>query len=244
MVVGAQAVYFHTGAAPVAIAESTKDSDLALDPRSLSDDPRVEAAMRSAGFELDPRVNQPGAWMSRDGIPVDLMVPEALAGGSSRRSAVHPPHDKRTMRRAAGLEAAMVDHGEMTIASLSADDPRRIPANVAGPAALIVAKVHKLGERQDHPSRLVNKDAHDLYRLLVAIPTAPLAESLAVLRETQLAGPVTRAAIGWMRDLFAAGPDALGSQMAARAEAGIGLPETVAQQCAVLAQDLLAALSE
>ncbi|HEY5178874.1 MAG TPA: hypothetical protein VIJ07_03725, partial [Dermatophilaceae bacterium] len=40
VVIGAQAIYLHTGSAQVALAEATKDSDLALDVRSLGDDPR------------------------------------------------------------------------------------------------------------------------------------------------------------------------------------------------------------
>lgn len=50
--------------------------------------------------------------MSPAGIPVDLMVPEAIAGPGkpNARSAVLPPHGKHSMRRAAGLEAAMVDN--------------------------------------------------------------------------------------------------------------------------------------
>jgi hypothetical protein len=36
VVIGAQAIYMHTGAAPVALAETTKDSDLAVDSRALS----------------------------------------------------------------------------------------------------------------------------------------------------------------------------------------------------------------
>lgn len=35
ILVGAQAVYLHTGQASFAIAEATKDSDLVIDPRSL-----------------------------------------------------------------------------------------------------------------------------------------------------------------------------------------------------------------
>ncbi|WP_213008335.1 hypothetical protein [Paractinoplanes toevensis] len=49
VVIGAQAVYLRTGSAQVALAEATKDSDLAIDPRTLGEDPRVEAAMRAAG---------------------------------------------------------------------------------------------------------------------------------------------------------------------------------------------------
>ena len=94
ILVGAQAVYLRTGAALVALAEATKDSDLAIDPRELKDDPRLEEAMSRAGFHRDLLHPQPGGWLSPDGIPVDLMVPEALAGGSGRRGArIPPPRD-------------------------------------------------------------------------------------------------------------------------------------------------------
>jgi hypothetical protein len=46
IVVGAQAIYLHTGAAPVALAEATKDCDLALDTRELASEPLLEDAMR------------------------------------------------------------------------------------------------------------------------------------------------------------------------------------------------------
>ena len=116
-------------------------------------------------------------------------------------------------------------------------------ANVAGPAALLVAKLYKIGERADSaPGRLVDKDAHDLYRLLVAIDTAALAEGLGMLRAHDLAGPGTEKALEWLRDLFAAGPDARGSQMAARAEA-FGTAAKVAAACAVLAKDVLDTLN-
>ena len=38
--------------------------------------------MERAGFYPDPEKNQPGAWLNPDGIPVDLMVPEALAAAT------------------------------------------------------------------------------------------------------------------------------------------------------------------
>src|SRR3712207_6315573 len=169
IVIGAQAIYLHTGAAPTAVAETTKDSDLAVDVRTLRQDPHIDDAMEQAGFFLDPISRQPGAWMSPGGIPVDLMVPEALAGGSSRRSALHPPHDKRSMRRAVGLEAAVIDNAEVRVASLSPDNNRSVRAKVAGPAALLVAKLHKIAERRGTPNRLIDKDAHDIYRLLGAV---------------------------------------------------------------------------
>ena len=149
ILIGAQAIYLRTGSATFALAEATKDTDLAIDPRKLGEDPRLEEAMTKAGFILNPVSRQPGAWMSPNGIPVDLMVPEHLAGSGSRRGVRIPPHDKHSARRAAGLEAAIIDRSPMSVESLD-DDGRSAVINVAGPAALLVAKLHKLGERVDN----------------------------------------------------------------------------------------------
>ena len=190
VVVGAQAIYLHSGHADVAIAEATKDSDLAVDPRELPDDPLLENAMRRADFY--PNVNgQPGAWVNRAGIPVDLMVPDALSqGGRSHRGARIPPHSNQATRRTVGLEAAVVDNELRTISALDPDDTRTFDARVAGPAALLIAKVHKIHERRDQPDRLNDKDAHDVYRLLVATTdTAAIGSSFQRL----LTDPVSRA---------------------------------------------------
>jgi hypothetical protein len=223
VLIGAQAIYLHTGAAVVALAEATKDSDLAVDPRALADDPLLDEAMTAAGFHRDLRAPQPGSWISPAGIPVDLMVPEALAGSDGRRGARIPPHSRHATRRAPGLEAAVIDHGPMTISSLAAGDDRQATIKVAGPAALLVAKLHKLGERRDDPGRLVDKDAHDIYRLLVATDTATLAERLSTLTDDKLAGPATGQALDYLRDLFAT-PAATGAVMAGRAEELVGDP--------------------
>jgi hypothetical protein len=238
VVIGAQAVYLHTGAAEVALAEATKDSDIALDTRSLGGDPRIEEAMEKAGFLLNPTTRQPGSWVNARGVPVDLMVPELLAGPSGRRGARIPPHDRRAMRRAVGLEAAVIDHAETEIRSLSPHDERFFTANVAGPAALMVAKLHKIGDRVGDASRSNDKDAHDVYRLLVAVRTEVLADSIMMLRSHPLSAGVTNEAMDLLRRLFAQGPSALGSHMAGRAERGIGDPDIVAASSSVLADDL------
>jgi len=242
VVIGAQAIYLHTGGAAVALAEATKDSDLALDPRSLAPQPRVEEAMRSAGFQLDPRSGQPGTWINAEGVPVDLMVPEALAGAKGRRGARVPPHSTRAMRRASGLEAAVVDHRLVRVSSLNPEDDRYHWVNVASPAALLVSKLFKLAERLDQPDRLADKDAHDLYRLLAGVAREELVRSLEKLRDDDLAGEVTREALRSLDRWFASGPDALGSRMAGRAEEGVGDPAVVSASVAVLAEDLLSAL--
>jgi hypothetical protein len=115
--------------------------------------------------------------------------------------------------------------------------------NVAGPAALLVAKLHKLGERQGTPGRLVDKDAHDLYRLLRVVPTSRFASTLPQLAQDELAGTVTKQALTYLQDLFAAGPDALGSIMEGRAEEGVGDSLVVSTSASFLAQDLLVAIN-
>ena len=243
VLVGAQAIYLHTGRAQVALAESTKDSDIAINPRRLGEDPLLEEAMHRAGFTQDPISAQPGSWLSFDGVPVDLMVPERLAGAGSRRSGRIAPHGDRATRRATGLEAAVIDHGPMTIAALDPSDSRAFEMNVAGPAALLVAKLHKLGERRLSPRRLLDKDAHDVYRLLVATDSASLAATLRQLREHELCGQETTEALVYLSELFAAGPTASGAMMAGRAEELVGDPTTVSASAAVLAADLLAHLT-
>lgn len=198
--------------------------------------------MAKAGFHRDLRDPQPGSWLSPDGVPVDLMLPDSMAGEGGRRGARIPPHSKHAVRRAVGLEAAVVDSRPMPIRSLDPDDDREHEVRVATPAALLVAKLHKLGERQHTPDRLLDKDAHDLYRLLVAIPTEELAAGLARLRSDPLAGDVTTQALELLRRLFADGADAPGSLLAGRAEQDVGDPEVVAAAVAMLAADLLDAL--
>ncbi|WP_099038438.1 hypothetical protein [Mycobacterium neglectum] len=245
VVVGAQAIYLHSGHADVAIAEATKDSDLAVDPRGLPEEPLLEEAMKRAGFY--PNVNgQPGAWLNPAGIPVDLMVPDALSqGGRSHRGARIPPHSNQATRRTVGLEAAVVDNELRTISALNPDDTRTFEARVAGPAALLIAKVHKIHERHNQPDRLNDKDAHDIYRLLVATTdTAALGSSFQRLLSDPISKTVAEQALDWLRPLFADGPDALGSVMAGRAEEGIGDPDLVAASVAALAADVLAAVAD
>lgn len=173
------------------------------------------------------------------------MVPERLAGtgGKSSRGARIPPHDKHATRRARGLEAAVIDNDKMTVTALDPADVRRHEVRVAGCAALLVAKAHKIGERaEDAPQRLVDKDAHDMYRVLVDAPTESLAADFRRLLADDLARGATIQAIEFVREHFAAGPEAIGSLMAGRTEEGVGEPETVARSTSILASDLLTAL--
>ncbi|WP_280454170.1 hypothetical protein [Nocardia brasiliensis] len=243
IVVGAQAIHLRTGGIDVALAESTKDSDIVLDPRSFGTDPTIEAVMRAAEF-FPSCTGQPGSWVNAAGIPVDLMVPEQLAGPGNKqtRGARIPPHDNKATRRARGLEATLIDHSEMAVTALEPTDQRRITALVAGPAALLVAKCHKIAERVGQPHRLNDKDAHDVYRILRAVDTDTLRATITTLLADDLSHQATDDALTYLQQLFADSPTAPGATMAGRAEEGLGAPEEVAASVCILATDLLQSL--
>ena len=241
VLIGAQAIYLHTGPVEIALAEYTTDGDLAVDPGLLAASPLVEDAMRVAGFVPDPRPNVVGTWISPGGVGVDLMVPDAVAG-AGRRGVRVPPHGSKSMRRARGIEAALMDYSLMTITSfVPAADSRTFVVAVAGPMALLVAKLHKLHDRIETPSRRDNKDAHDVYRLLRAVATDVFVDVAALLISKPLTRQVTLDALGYLADMFGR-PDAPGSVMAGAAEQMVGDPAAVAESVAVLTQDLIDAI--
>lgn len=239
VLVGAQAVYLHSGEADLldAGAPYTTDADLAIRPSGLAESPLVGDLMARAGFTLS---EHPGSWVSGDGVPVDLMVPEALAGPGSRGARLGP-HGKRVARRAKGLEAALVERQRMQVRALDPSDTRRVLMYVAGPGALLVAKVHKIAERSDSADRLRDKDAHDVLRLLRATDTADLASRLDRLRSHELGGEVTAEAIGQLEPLFG-NIDATGVRMAVRAAGTSADPDTTAASLTTLVLNLLLAL--
>lgn len=234
IVAGAQAVYLRTGSADLSVAPFTTDGDLAINARQLREDPRLGEAMATAGFALHLESGhvEPGIWERTTTvagrtycIPVDLIVPEAIAEQRGRRGARLGVHGNRAARRAVGLEAALVDHGPVPIAALDAPDERRITAEVAGAAALLIAKAHKIHDRIEsgRPSRLVDKDAADVFRLMQASDPASVASTLQRLSRSPIAGPTTTTGLRYLADLFRR-PASIGVTMAASA-LRLGVPE-------------------
>ncbi|WP_207922292.1 hypothetical protein [Saccharopolyspora terrae] len=95
VLVGAQAVYHHSGSADLNVPLMTTDADLAVNTHELADAPEIGGLMRAAGFTPGPN---PGHWLAMNGVSVDLMVVPYQAGTTkaSARAARIAPHEKLT----------------------------------------------------------------------------------------------------------------------------------------------------
>lgn len=195
ILVGAQAVYLHTGAGDLAQPPMTTDADLALDASTLADEPEIASTLMKAGFS--PGRN-PGSWLGKRGIAVDIMVVPWQSGTIKKnaRAGRIPPHAKNTARITAGLEPALVDYAPHLLTALETGDRRQVDLRVAGPAALLIAKVIKVEERladadTGKSARLKEKDALDMFRLLQAVETEDLVQGIRRHFADNQAGEVT-----------------------------------------------------
>jgi hypothetical protein len=88
--------------------------------------------------------------------------------------------------------------------------------NVAGFGALLVAKLHKLGDRLDTPDRLLAKDAGDVYRLFDAISPSDMAATLRALEADDRSAATTTKALAYLDQLFVT-PTSTGTHLAVEA---------------------------
>jgi hypothetical protein len=250
VLVGAQAIYLQIDPSLVQTAPYTKDADLCIKPSMLGLTPSLHECLISAGFELvtgpGKRVSA-GMWRRRQaGYPeaydqVDLLVPTGAAPPGGRRGArLVGEHHKHDSRKVSGLEPALFDCHAMRVNALDPRDDRHIEVAVAGPTALLIAKLHKLAERLEHrevrPDRLIAKDAIDVLRLLRADVdhAAPLQD----LYRQELAAPPTQEARAYLLRLFGT-PDSPGAELAAAGLQGVENEAVVRQSAAILAQRIL-----
>jgi len=250
VLIGAQAVYLRSEGRLPTYQPFTTDADLVIDPGQLADIPLLGDAMSAAGFMLP---GEPGIWEQRfervgfDGevaVPVDLIVPSQLAPKAGRRGARLPRgHGKTAARKSDGVEGAVVDFDPFEIISFEDGDDRRIVVNVAGAAALLVAKTHKLGERLKTPERLKAKDAGDVYRLFDATAVTDMAATTRRLLGDDRSAATTRRALGYVRELFAT-PRSPGIGLASQALAGVVDETAVAAVMTGYTQELLELVSE
>jgi hypothetical protein len=208
ILVGAQAIYLRLDDdLELGTATMTTDGDLAMNTELLSLTPQLAEALASAGFSAS---GQPGTWASRDGVNVDLMVcphQSGRAGKSARAARLddlgHP--GRQIARITPGLEPALVDHSALRLGALDGADARSVELNVAGPAALIVAKLVKLRERMHdansgRPNRVRGKDVTDILRILNGTPTAVVRAGVERHLQDPHAGPVSSQALDFLRD--------------------------------------------
>ena len=245
ILVGAQAIYVHAESEEPTFALSpfTYDADIVLDPDLLGTSPTIVDAMSVAGFTLQ---DQPGLYRRGARSQVDLLVPEAV-GGRGRRGARLGVHGNRAAMKVHGLEGALVSHTPMAVSSLAPDTDRSCILKVAGPAALLVSKVHKIYERvstaRAHRRELLHKDAFDIYRLLRAINSGDLAFEFRRLRSHDVSGEVTSEALSMFRRLFGtrSGP---GTDLVVEHVLGLEDSEYIAESSVAFSQDLLEAASQ
>lgn len=217
----------------------TTDADLVLDPGQLTDLPTLGDAMRNAGFIL---TDEPGIWearFEREGadeqvaVPVDLIVPESIAPTAGRRSARLPGgHGKNTARKSSGVEGALVDRSPIEISALDSTDDRVVLVDVAGEAALLVAKLHKLGDRLPRPDRLLFD---------IAGPNE-MAERIGLLLGDSRSAATAQQAIAYGNVIFD-GPKSVGVDLACRALRGALPSETVASTVTAYWEALRTALT-
>ena len=247
VLVGAQAVYLHVGDADLAVAPFTTDSDLVLDPELLSEIPPLETALRGAGFFLK-KADSVGVWVThrptgqaeKAEVCVDLLVPANVSPGRGRRAARLAGHDARAARKVVGLEGALVDRDRMQLRALAESDSRVLEVQVAGPAALLVAKLLKISDRTG-TERHSDKDALDVARLLRGVETEDLSRRMQKVLADSRSAQVAKQALELLRTTFGR-RTSMGVEMAIRATSGLVDADELAVSCELLASELLRAL--
>ena len=110
---------------------------------------------------------------------------------------------------------------------------------MAGLAALLVAKAHKIHDRLEggRPDRLSDKDAADVYRIMQTVRPADLGGTIAELLVDPRSSAVTGQAMAYTKDLFGrrAGD---GVVMAQRALQLAVDPDQVAALCVAFTEGL------
>lgn len=247
VLVGAQAVHMYVPEAVTRVVDYTTDGDLGINPQMLSGRPDLDSAMRAGGFEpaKDPKGNpMPGAWQSKPlpgapkGVVVDLLVPTGLSKNPAWRAARIDGQVTGAARYARGIEAALVDNTKQRVAALEDADKRLFEISIAGPAALLIAKLIKLGERVG-TTRQDDKDAFEIFRLLQQ-PVEAVVAGWRKAESAPLSRDVAAEAKGLLARLFAEDRSP-GAEIAGKYVRGSDDPDIVTQSARTLARELLRA---
>lgn len=76
------------------------------------------------------------------------MTPRPRAPGKGRRAALLPGHEPKAAPIVRGLKGAPADQDVLTLLVLDPGDRRVVDSTVAGPAGLLIAKLHKVDQRE------------------------------------------------------------------------------------------------
>jgi len=247
ILVGAHAIYHRVGEADIAVAPFTTDGDLAIDPEQLADEPPLDISLVGAGFVRRSH-DVVGSWVKYVSsaqlvnvpVMVDFLVPQTVSPGRKHRGARLPGHDPLVARSAYGIEDALVDADFMEIGSLEPGDSRSFRIRVAGPAALLVSKLHKIADRVGS-HRGSDKDGLDVLRLLRGTPTDDMSRRFRLLLSDGRSKTVAEASLEYLTRDFAR-PGGIGVVMTVRATTMLADPAEMAASCVVLSNDLLDAL--
>lgn len=109
---------------------------------------------------------------------------------------------RQPLARAPAWPAPSSTAPPIELASLEDGDTRLVSVKVAGYAALLVAKLHKLGDRLNAPDRLHAKDAGDVYRLFDTISPFDMATTLRMLLDDERSAATTTKALSHLEQLF------------------------------------------
>lgn len=246
ILVGAQAVYLRVGEADLAVAPYTTDADLAIDPLRLAEIPPLEQSLRDAFFR--PKTTQSvGIWVTtrtiatRDvDIAIDLLVPSSATRNPDSRAADLTGHDRKAARNVDGLDGALVDNDIMRVSALDPTDERGFELSIAGPAALLTSKLHKIADRVT-TNRLSDKDALDVLRLLRGTTTEDLTRRYQSILGDPNSRSVAERGLEMLKSQFV-DRNAIGHSMIARAVGALADHAELAASARALSEDLIAAL--
>ncbi|MDR0435357.1 MAG: hypothetical protein LBH11_01095 [Propionibacteriaceae bacterium] len=213
-VVGAHATHLRIQqVVPTLGMQDTRDADTAVTPELVAPNPKFFDELAAIGV-VPALADRPGIYgliseahlAYEDRVTIDLIAPDAYAG-AGRRSARIPGQDK-SVTRSRGMELAVWDRDLMSIATF--DEPQQIvEAWVAGPAALLIAKAHKvhdrwLEEQQGKKDRLRMKDSGDIALLMLTHDPVVAAQTmqLASVAHPEITSAVT-CGIGYLISMYA-----------------------------------------
>jgi len=191
--------------------QATRDADLAVNPVFVTPDPKLLDLMNGIGAAPALR-DRPGVYgyQAEADLPldqrttIDLIAPEVYAGPGRRAARI--AGQQHAASRAVGLELAIWDRHRRTLGTLN-EPADRVDAWVAGPAALLVAKTHKVRERllevDTRPNRLRPKDSGDVVLLMMISEPTGVAQVMRTQSDAhpEIAQTVADAA-RWLSEMY------------------------------------------